>query len=55
MANTEMDGQPVVGTAGEQQEQEQPTMPGSPPNNNNVDPAILKAMDPQHGSNLLFP
>ncbi|XP_050691783.1 TRAF3-interacting protein 1-like isoform X2 [Eriocheir sinensis] len=50
MINAELEGElPAMGGGEEQeQEQEQPDMPGSPSNNNNIDPAILKAMDPHN-------
>lgn len=50
MVNTEGEGQ-HGGTGVE--EQEQPTMLGSS-SSNNIDPAILKAMDPHNGGNLWF-
>lgn len=54
MVNTELEGQAPAEEGGEEQEQEQPNMLGSPSNNNNIDPAILKAMDPHNGSNFCF-
>lgn len=51
MIDAELEGQPPAMGGGEDQ-QEQPDIPGSPSNNNNIDPAILKAMDPHNGNTL---
>lgn len=53
MISTEVEGQPPVMGGGEDQGQE-PKVPASPSNtnNNHIDPAILKAMDPHNGKKL---
>ena len=49
MIDPEVEGQPEVLGGGGEQGQEQLVTPSSP-TNNNIDPAILKAMDPHNGN-----